>query len=139
MAPFEMWSGFEWREIWDSWTIRGGSDGGGFSVLCGHENDPRLVHDWPRDDGELLPSVPGMCAGGPRGLLDSSTVRSAAGRDLLTLDGWWIEDGYPVHGACDSPQACSHLADGQRYASDAAGYLDALAADAILVKLKCHG
>src|ERR1700730_6268511 len=79
MAPFEMWSGFEWREIWDSLTIRGGSDGGGLSVLCGHENDPRLVHDWPRDDGELLPSVPGMCAGGPRGLLDSSTVRSAAG------------------------------------------------------------
>jgi hypothetical protein len=42
----------------------------GFWIMPGFEDDPRLLHDPPRYDGTLLPSLPGMCAGGPRWLLD---------------------------------------------------------------------
>src|SRR5262249_26162142 len=58
--------------MWDSWRIDGGSEGDGFAVLPGHWDDPRLLHDMPRWDGWVRPNAPGVCAGGPRGLLDFS-------------------------------------------------------------------
>ncbi len=159
LAPFELFSGPEWRGIWDWWAIRGGSDGSGFSPLPGFKDDPRLIHDDRRSDGELLPSLPGMCAGGPRGLLDFSEFREMSSRmvqvrdqaggpyvahcwqpDVLTLDGWWIEDGlHPVHGICESAESCAHMAVGRQYQHDIGGCLEALANDVLLVKLKCHG
>ncbi|MER5636250.1 hypothetical protein ABT095_04765 [Kitasatospora sp. NPDC002227] len=245
MAPFRMDANPRWRYIWDWWAIRGGSDGSGFSPLPGHEDSPRLVHDDPHYDGTPLPSLPGQCAGGPRGLLDLTefrelsdrvtAVRSRAGDpwdfwqhlkpdhpplqpwsafwarhqadpqgypaerlrhdfaaqpllqaftadplsqipglhtiawhyqqaglldtldgprpsfvarmtdllpqpDLLTLDGWWIEDGtFPVHGHCEAAETCPHLDEGNRYQRDIGGYLTSLPDDALLIKLKCHG
>ena len=248
LAPFELMSGFGLRGIWDWWAIRGGSDGNGFSYLPGFEDDPRLIHDDPRYDGELLPSLPGSCAGGPRGLLDLSVFREMSGRmasvraragdpweawqflapahppilplshfrtpregdrlprslpqmwtdftaqplwqaffahplsqlpelgtawplwrhpmanelaraltgeredferlmvarfwqpDVLTLDGWWIEDGlHPRHATCDGDEPCPHMAAGRQYQRDIGGYLETLTDDVLLVKLKCHG
>ncbi|TQK49849.1 hypothetical protein FBY35_0123 [Streptomyces sp. SLBN-118] len=138
LAPFERDSGIEWREIWDSWTIRGGSETTGFSVLPGFEGDPKLIHDSPRYDGKPMPSLLGKCAGGPRGMLDLSTLHEWM-PDLLTLDGWWIEDGDPVHGTCDGSEVCPHMQDGLRYAEDPVGYLEGLASDVILIRLRCHG
>ncbi|WP_224280577.1 hypothetical protein [Streptomyces sp. LS1784] len=245
VAPFEMYANPQWRSIWDWWAIRGGSDGSGFSARPGFHDSTQLIHDDPRSDGTPLPSLPGMCAGGPRGLLDltdfralskrMATVRARAGDpwdlwhrlapehppmlpwstlrarhfedpqgyptermwadfttqpllqafvadplsqipelgdilwlhnqiglvaaldgdradfvrrvtariqqpDLLTLDGWWIEDGdSPVHGICEDWGTCPHLEDGWHYQHDIGGYLDALADDVLLIKLKCHG
>lgn len=139
LAPFEMYSNIEWREIWDWWTIRGGSDGTGFSVLREFEGSPILIHDSPRYDGESLPSLPGKCAGGPRGMLTLSGERRSWQSDLLTLDGWWIENENPVHGTCDGQLACAHMRDGWRYAEDPVAYLESLDPEVILVKLLCHG
>jgi hypothetical protein len=76
LAPFESMQGHpDERDIWDSWTIRGGSDGCGFWIAPGWENDPRLLHDSPRYDGVLLPGRPGLCAGGPVRLLELSGAR----------------------------------------------------------------
>lgn len=237
LAPFEMYGEFVDRGMWDRWTIRGGSDGSGFSAGPGFEDDPRLIHDAPLHTGEPQPSLPGMCAGGPRGLLDfdgpratavslahatwdlwhrlapeyppvrphsafhrrhladpeaypgqqahddyraqplmgafevlsiqgvpeqfrnalivddpetvfagdraefvqSVSYRAKSFHDLLTLDGWWIEDrDRPVHGACD-PALCPHKEQGAQYAADIDGYIEGLPAEAFLVRLKCHG
>ncbi|KQV14541.1 MULTISPECIES: hypothetical protein [unclassified Kitasatospora] len=245
MAPFEMFANPQWRFIWDSWTVRGGSDGSGFSVLPGFQDSSQLIHDDPRYDGTPLPSQAGMCAGGPRGMLDMTdfralsktmaTVRAGAGGpwdlwhrlapehppllpwstfqarhlddpqgypaervladytaqpllqafaadplsqipghreilwlrnqvglvgaldgersdferrmvshvyqpDILTLDGWWIEDGtMPIHGLCEDEDTCPHMRDGWHRQQDIGGYLDALADDVLLIKLRCHG
>ncbi|URN11936.1 hypothetical protein LUW77_09425 [Streptomyces radiopugnans] len=139
LTPFEMYSGFEWREIWDRWTIRGGSDATGFLIVPGFEDDPRLIHDFPRYDGKILPSLPGRCAGGPKGMLRVSDSWDEWNSDLLTLDGWWIERGNPVHGACVSPELCPHMRDGWRYERNPLGYLENLDSNVILVKLLCHG
>ncbi|GEB62040.1 hypothetical protein GCM10017674_79590 [Streptomyces gardneri] len=66
------------RGMWDSRRINGGSDGTGFAVAPGHENDPRLIHDDPRYDGTPCPSSFGVCAGGPRALLDFSRPLAAS-------------------------------------------------------------
>jgi hypothetical protein len=71
MAPFEAYRGFpSERDQWERWSIRGGSDGSGFRVLPGMEDDPRLIHDQSIREREPQPSLAGMCAGGPRGLFD---------------------------------------------------------------------
>ncbi|MEV0458240.1 hypothetical protein [Catellatospora methionotrophica] len=79
LAPFEAMQGHpDERDIWDSWTIRGGSDGWGFWIRPGAEDDPWLLHDAPRYDGEPLPSRQGRCAGGPVGLLNLTGARDHA-------------------------------------------------------------
>src|SRR5690606_14996439 len=65
------------RAMWDWWAVRGGSDQSGFRILPGCENDARLIHDAAAYDGQSLPSKPGWCAGGPRGLLDFDGPRIA--------------------------------------------------------------
>ncbi|MFI2352922.1 hypothetical protein ACH492_39300 [Streptomyces sp. NPDC019443] len=81
LAPFDMDSDNPVdRGMWDHWTILGGSDGTGFAVTPGHWDDPRLIHDMPGWEGTPLLSAPGVCAGGPRGLLDFTRPMTAAER-----------------------------------------------------------
>jgi hypothetical protein len=68
------------RGMWDERRILGGSNGMGFAIAPGYEDDPRLIHDEPRYDGAPRPSVPGVCAGGPRALLDFSQPHLASER-----------------------------------------------------------
>jgi hypothetical protein len=58
-------------------------------------------------------------------------------RDVLTLDGWWVEpDGLlAVHGACD-PDRCVHTAPAVGPATEL--YLASLPSDTLLVRLHCH-
>ncbi|MEU8966904.1 hypothetical protein AB0C89_35105 [Streptomyces sp. NPDC048491] len=73
MAPFEIGGGrADEFDIWDYYRICGGAEGFGFATRAGFESDPRPLHDQPRFNGTSEPSLPGMCAGGPRGLLDLS-------------------------------------------------------------------
>ncbi|MFD9630411.1 hypothetical protein [Streptomyces violascens] len=79
MAPFQHdYASSDELDIWDYARICGGADGHGFAVPPGHEGDPRLIHDRPRHDGTLEPSLPGMCAGGPRELLHFTASRTEA-------------------------------------------------------------
>ncbi|MFJ9847302.1 hypothetical protein ACIRYZ_44145 [Kitasatospora sp. NPDC101155] len=77
------------RGMWDSRRIVGGSDGTGFTVVSGHENDPRLVHDDPSYDGTPCPNAPGVCAGGPRALLDFSQPLAASERAAAASWDLW--------------------------------------------------
>ncbi|QIY66607.1 hypothetical protein HEP85_40480 [Streptomyces sp. RPA4-2] len=74
------------RGMWDSRRILGGSNGRGFAVVRGYEDDPRLIHDEPTYNGLPAPSAPGVCAGGPRALLDFSRPQAAPER--VTAAGW---------------------------------------------------
>ncbi|WP_406265328.1 hypothetical protein OH779_17635 [Actinacidiphila glaucinigra] len=60
-------------------------------------------------------------------------------RNVLTLNGWWYEDGGPgIHGECHGPATCPHepelLAEQERVD----GYLLDLPGDTLLVNVKCH-
>ncbi|MFJ3632974.1 hypothetical protein [Streptomyces sp. NPDC090112] len=77
------------RGMWNSRRIRGGSDGMGFAVATGHEDDPRLLHDDPWYDGTPCPSVFGLCAGGPRALLDFSDPLAASRRAVAASWDLW--------------------------------------------------
>lgn len=251
MAPFESMRGFAAeRDQWASWRIAGGADGAGFWIAAGAEDDPRIIHDQPHWRTGAEPSLPGMCAGGPRGLLDlhrpardaehsaerlwdlyhqlrpklpavvprehflqlpennlpfepDNLITLASGlvvsrgqvnadnqyleqpimRELraspfwqagamsraydimayfdlsreqyvaarmeetrpfdalLTLDGWWVEIGYPpVHGACDDLDACPHRHGmTQPWTSlDIERYLQRMPDDVVIVRLRCH-
>ncbi|MEY9860056.1 hypothetical protein ABH935_005692 [Catenulispora sp. GAS73] len=91
LAPFGAKTDLEWDfgSLWDSWRIAGGSDGYGFWVRPGCEDDARLIHDSPhwQDNAPRL-SFPGMCAGGPRELLDLSE-RPELGR-ALAIEAWEV-------------------------------------------------
>ncbi|MGY5035388.1 hypothetical protein ACWC9U_32060 [Streptomyces sp. 900116325] len=79
MAPFQRdFARCEELNIWDHARICGGADGHGFPVLPGHESDPRILHDRPRSKGTVEPNLPGMCAGGPREILDFTLTRAEA-------------------------------------------------------------
>ncbi|MFI2303467.1 hypothetical protein ACH5AL_32210 [Actinacidiphila glaucinigra] len=60
-------------------------------------------------------------------------------RNVLTLSGWWYEDGGPgIHGECHGPATCPHepeLPAGQERVD---GYLSDLPGDTLLVNVKCH-
>ncbi|MFD9500976.1 hypothetical protein [Streptomyces sp. NPDC060035] len=91
LAPFDSDSGDNpvKRGMWDSRRIRGGSNGRGFAVAPGHADDPRLVHDDPAYDGTPRPSAPGVCAGGPRALLDFSQPQLASERAAAASWDLW--------------------------------------------------
>lgn len=231
------------RGMWDERRIHGGSNGMGFAVAPGYEDDPRLIHDDPRYDGAPRPSTPGVCAGGPRALLDFSQPHLASERavaaswdlwhslsavhppavplavfvdrwrndpdafpgdrygdemltayraqpligayldhpfslnfgslyflgpsdplehpvigydgtraayirdltsphtvntDVLTLDGWWLEDGtHAVHASCE-PGLCPHDAPTPTVWPGSEAYVAGLPGDTILVRLHCH-
>lgn len=60
-------------------------------------------------------------------------------RNVLTLDGWWHEDGAPgIHALCHGPAACPHtpgIPAGQDHVDT---YLLDLPADTLLVNVHCH-
>jgi hypothetical protein len=92
MAPFEAGRGHaRERSIWDSWTIRGGSDDFGFVIAGGAADDPRLIHDDPYHTGEKPPSEPGMCAGGPVALLDLARPYALATHEAESSWDLWHE------------------------------------------------
>ncbi|MFJ9456259.1 hypothetical protein ACIRST_14360 [Kitasatospora sp. NPDC101447] len=90
---------------------------------------------WLNHQIGLVPALDGDRAD----FVDRVTVRIQQ-PDLLTLDSWWIEGGTsPVHALCEDWKTCPHMDDGWHYQHDIGGYLDALADDVLLIKLKCHG
>lgn len=245
MAPFEIdYTRGDELDIWDSWYITGGQvNGGGFNVVPGHEQDPRLLHEYvpPQWNAtyEPVPNDFGWCAGGPRELLDFSASREEARElaeaawqrwqelaaelppaepwrvyydrqvahfrtysidqasadyraqplvqafdsylatlpterysywflgftdpvvdvgcaareefveqrtfaalpehNVLTLDGWWYEDGGPgIHGACNSPAECPHEPELPADQERIDGYLAGLPGDTLLIHVRCH-
>lgn len=72
LAPFGETTELEWDQgfLWDTWRIAGAADGYGFWVAEGFEEDGRLIFDDARWDGPADLRRPGVCAGGPRALLD---------------------------------------------------------------------
>ncbi|GJF34987.1 hypothetical protein KNE206_76870 [Kitasatospora sp. NE20-6] len=88
LAPFflDTSSAAQDRGMWDEIRISGGNSGTGFAVAAGHEDDPRLLHDDPGHDGSRSPSVPGVCAGGPRALLDFS--RPTLAHERVVAASW---------------------------------------------------
>ena len=93
LAPFDMNSPENplERGMWSRWRFSGGSSGTGFAIAEGYEHDTRLIHDDPTWDGRVRPSVPGVCAGGPRGLLDFS--RRSAARERFAAATWDLWHG----------------------------------------------
>ncbi|MFE5547562.1 hypothetical protein ACFQ71_27590 [Streptomyces sp. NPDC056534] len=77
------------RGMWDARHITGGSDGTGFAVAAGHWDDPRLIHDEPGYLRLPLPSIPGVCGGGPRALLDFSQPALASERAAAASWDLW--------------------------------------------------
>ncbi|MGW5125250.1 hypothetical protein ACWEQ7_14570 [Streptomyces sp. NPDC004069] len=77
------------RGMWDERRIRGGSNGMGFAIAPGYMDDPRLIHDDPGYDGAPRPSAPGVCAGGPRALLDFSQPNLASERAVAASWDLW--------------------------------------------------
>ncbi|MFG2819741.1 hypothetical protein ACGFX4_09970 [Kitasatospora sp. NPDC048365] len=60
-------------------------------------------------------------------------------RNVLTLEGWWHEDGGAgVHGRCDTPAACPHAPDVAAGQEHVDAYLKALPDDVLLVNVHCH-
>lgn len=69
MAPFARDGvGAVERDVWDNFRICGGAVG--LPVLAGYEDDPRLIAGRPHWDGTPDQGLPGIYAGGPRGLID---------------------------------------------------------------------
>ncbi|MFG2566625.1 hypothetical protein ACGFR6_14435 [Streptomyces sp. NPDC048567] len=151
MAPFDMNGDHEpYQGEWDQWWL--GRPGEEFDVLPGHEADPRLVRAQRASSGELRHWEPGQCDGGPRGLLDFRGMRVRAAQlaasldphharltpyrrrqpewavptdHLLTLDGAWIYVEV-------APQP------GTSFPDFANTYLDDLAPDVMIVRLRIH-
>lgn len=106
MAPFEAMRGYApERDQWERWSVSGGSDGSGFRVLPGAEHDPRLVHDQPGWQGEPRPSLPGRCAGGPRGLLDLTS----AGAEAAASAGQLWDLFHRLHGVLPAALPLDHF------------------------------
>lgn len=152
MAPFDLNGGYEpYQGEWDSWWL--GRPSEEFDVLPGHEDDPRLVRALVDAHGEARDRTAGQCDGGPRGLLDFEGMRSRAARlaarldpdqargtayrmrqpewviptdNLLTLDGAWFYVTARPLGA-------------QKSLDFANAYLDDLAPDVVIVRLRIHG
>jgi hypothetical protein len=60
-------------------------------------------------------------------------------RNVLTLGGWWYEDGGPgIHGQCHSPARCPHKPGIPTGPTDLYAYLRDLPGDTLLVNLRCH-
>ncbi|MET9515680.1 hypothetical protein [Streptomyces sp. NPDC002994] len=60
-------------------------------------------------------------------------------RNVLTLGGWWYEDGGPgIHGACHSPAQCSHEPELPAHQERIDAYLADLPGDTLLIHVRCH-
>ncbi|WP_329024701.1 hypothetical protein [Streptomyces sp. NBC_01423] len=151
MSPFDMNGDHEpYQGEWDQWWL--GRPGEEFDLLPGHEADPRLVRAQWDASGAPRRWKPGQCDGGPRGLLDFKGMRSRAAQlaasldpgeacltpyrqrqpewavpteHLLTLDRAWIYVEV-------APQP------GTNFPDFANTYLDDLAPDVMIVRLRIH-
>ncbi|WUD75016.1 hypothetical protein OG937_26640 [Streptomyces sp. NBC_00510] len=66
----------------------------------------------------------------------SSSLRT---RNVLTLNGWWYEDGGPgIHGECNGPATCPRKPELPAEQERVDGYLRGLPGDTLLVNVKCH-
>lgn len=94
------------RNAWDNFRICGGS--AGLPVLAGHEDDPGLITARPYGDGTLEPGLPGMCAGGPRGLIDfRDALRAEAAAHTARVWDRWREIA-SLHPAADDESVFFH-------------------------------
>ncbi len=60
-------------------------------------------------------------------------------RNLLSLEGWWYEDGGSgIHGACHSPADCPHEPELTAGYAHIDCYLTALPGDTLLINVRCH-
>lgn len=60
-------------------------------------------------------------------------------RNLLSLEGWWYEDGGPgIHGACHTPADCPHEPELTAGYDHIDRYLRALPGDTLLINVHCH-
>ncbi|MFD8968941.1 hypothetical protein ACFV0C_28815 [Streptomyces sp. NPDC059568] len=151
MAPFDMNGDHQpYQGEWDQWWL--GRPGEEFDVLPGHEGDPRLVRAPLDSHGDPRHWALGQCDGGPRSLLDFNGMRTRAAQlaaaldhyrasqtpyrkrqpewaipteHLLTLDGAW------TYVTCTPGSGSSHL-------DFANAYLDGLAPDIVVVRLRIH-
>ncbi|MEU4097297.1 hypothetical protein [Streptomyces sp. NPDC026673] len=74
VAPYDRNSNTEpYQGEWDTWCL--GGPGAEFTVLAGHEGDPRLIREPVGPRGETRRRQPSLCDGGPRGLLDFTSMR----------------------------------------------------------------
>ncbi|WP_326793182.1 hypothetical protein OHA79_39770 [Streptomyces sp. NBC_00841] len=135
------------RDVRDYYRICDGTVG--LPVLAGYEDDPRLIIDRARWDGTPEPGLPGICAGGPRGLIDfRDALRAKAAehefsllssRNVLTLGGSWYElEEAPLHGACQGRAECIHEPDVGNEHLGVQSCLLALPGDTLLVNVRCH-
>ncbi|WP_329188421.1 hypothetical protein [Actinacidiphila glaucinigra] len=162
IAPYDRNSDIEpYQGEWDHWHL--GGPGKEFTVLPGHEHDPRLIREPLTSRGEVRDWVPSLCDGGPRELLDFAAMRLHAATEaerrwrerddfaaaslkfdlpafyrmeakqavptehLLTLDGVWTDGSVP-----------SRPGYGNEYLSFANAYLDSLAPDILVIRLRIH-
>ncbi|MFF9770437.1 hypothetical protein ACF1GT_28315 [Streptomyces sp. NPDC014636] len=143
MAPYDMNATDDWNPVgeWDGWMIHV-RPGTPYLVRPEHDGDPRLLTAGtvPPSAADLAPLGPLECYGGPRGLLDLAAMRRRAvrgreapyaarvedpravvpGHALLTLDGRWRDAGT------------------EGYREWAAGHLERLDPEAVLVDVLCH-
>ena len=90
MAPFEMYQDENIEcGMWDSWRVAGGDEGIGFAVLPGFGDDEKLLYDDILGDGARRLRIPGVCAGGPRGILDLSGDRLVHERTTGAAWDFW--------------------------------------------------
>ncbi|MFF4423302.1 hypothetical protein ACFY04_21410 [Streptomyces sp. NPDC001549] len=99
-------------------------DAGSFGAVLRRADDPlRMVGGRSREE-----------------FLAFGADRAVGYGNVLTLDGWWCEEGCdPVHGDCDGPDACVHRPPlpGPR-ATATTRYLEELPGDTLLVYVRCH-
>ncbi|MFJ3725958.1 hypothetical protein ACIPYQ_25805 [Streptomyces sp. NPDC090045] len=66
-------------------------------------------------------------------------ARATGPGNLLTLDGWWWEEGSrPVHGACDDPATCPHTPPSAPGPLGTTAHLAGLPDETLLVSVRCH-
>lgn len=59
--------------------------------------------------------------------------------DLLTMDGWWIEEnGTAMHATCEDATTCEHRFELNGRPADNRTHMESLPDDVLLVRVKCH-
>ncbi|MFJ7494824.1 hypothetical protein ACIQZB_27170 [Streptomyces sp. NPDC097727] len=151
MAPFDLNGDHQpYQGEWDQWWL--GRPGEEFDVLPGHENDRRLVRAPVDAHGNPRHWTPGECDGGPRGLLDFTVMRTRAAQLAATLDRYHAsrvpyrqrqpEWAIPTEHLLTLDGAWTYVNATRTGSSStldfANGYLDGLAPDIMIVRLRIH-
>lgn len=148
LAPYDMNGTYEpYQGEWDQWRI--GRPSSEFMVVPGYEGDPRLIRDTAKFRGKVREWVPGLCDGGPRGLLDFAAMRARAAVDAES--SWEYVRHLPQHRelaahsrlCAESAVTTEHLLGPEGdwaydYTLDMNSYLDGLPPDTLVVRLRIH-